>query len=597
MNKNDVEKEVFDIIKRAAVTFPLEEINKRANDSDYWLNLLVMQIENKGRIIILPFVPDKEILKVNERGHYCLLSDEEMGGKKDLNHMMIADWNIAKAVRLAKLSNDETYFSEGYLESEIALSEFTKMLAIISKNVKIELLKDIIDDTTRDTRIIYLKFKNIDGINWENIKNEFIASSLFPDLSSISEKNKFITVVYSNYWKEFIKLLNKYDGNLSYKGICSILAKNMNIDEKDLLEVISEEKDKEIPSHTNIDLDRIIALNNFLTLAKFISIEQLPYAIDKKGGFISFRTIPNIRKGEVNSTVEYYKKNLSIRPNEYIFTEGNNLIYTKFILSYWYNKLYDLIPDMIEEYSSNLLITQNRREVSIIEVLKEAGFFLEDEISDNLDEILLKLKQKLLEYSEGEEMEEKEMSNVIPTDVESNVQNVSENINEVQFNHSTGIRFEVDLEKLMADADKINPAFLENPDLLIPSRGTPGSAGYDVLYPYKKGITIWHNTQEIIESYIKVYMPSDVVCKMHLRSSVGTKRKLRLGNQTGVIDSDYTMDTIKIPMSNISGQAVDIMPDEYIVQLLFERIILADNDKVRNPKRVGGIGSTGRLRS
>lgn len=161
----------------------------------------------------------------------------------------------------------------------------------------------------------------------------------------------------------------------------------------------------------------------------------------------------------------------------------------------------------------------------------------------------------------------------------------------------TGIRFEVDLEKLRKDADKINPVFLENPDLLIPSRGTPGSAGYDVVYPYKKDITIWNNTQVVIESYIKVYMPSDIACKMHLRSSVGTKRKLRLSNQTGIIDSDYTMDTIKIPISNISGQAVDIMPDEYVVQLLFERIVLADNDRVRNPKRVGGLGSTGRLRS
>ena len=84
---------------------------------------------------------------------------------------------------------------------------------------------------------------------------------------------------------------------------------------------------------------------------------------------------------------------------------------------------------------------------------------------------------------------------------------------------------------------------------------------------------------------------------MYLRSSMGTKRKLRLSNQTGLVDSDYTMDTIKIPLSNYSGSAVEILPDEEIVQVVFVRVFYAENDKVKRHKRVGGLGSTGRFRS
>lgn len=160
----------------------------------------------------------------------------------------------------------------------------------------------------------------------------------------------------------------------------------------------------------------------------------------------------------------------------------------------------------------------------------------------------------------------------------------------------TGIRIEVDIEKLKSFGDKVNPVFLENPDLLLPTRETPGSAGYDLVYPFRTPLTLWDREQVVIESFIKVHMPLGVKCDMHLRSSMGVERKLRLSNQTGIIDSDYTMDTIKIPLSNISGGAVEILPMERVVQIIFGPHYLADNDRVKKTARTGGIGSTGRLK-
>lgn len=194
-----------------------------------------------------------------------------------------------------------------------------------------------------------------------------------------------------------------------------------------------------------------------------------------------------------------------------------------------------------------------------------------DEKSDNLSQVISNEKK-------GENME-KEL-----IDEENKVSS------------PTGIRIEVDVEKLKSFGDKVNPVFLENPDLLLPTRETPGSAGYDLVYPFRTPLTLWDREQVVIESFIKVHMPLGVKCDMHLRSSMGVERKLRLSNQTGIIDSDYTMDTIKIPLSNISGGAVEILPMERVVQIIFGPHYLADNDRVKKTARTGGIGSTGRLK-
>ena len=186
------------------------------------------------------------------------------------------------------------------------------------------------------------------------------------------------------------------------------------------------------------------------------------------------------------------------------------------------------------------------------------------------------------------------------------------------------IRFIIDEESLMK-AKHVKQEYKDNPELLIPKRSTSGSAGYDLIYPYDYKVRLYPNETLIVNSFVKVDMPKDVVCKMYIRSSIGIKRGIGLANGTGIIDSDFK-DSIKIPIINYLGSkrngytfshgefyieerpepyspisglettesiyVSDINPGERVAQLVFEKYLTVDGDDV-TAERTGGIGSTG----
>ena len=155
-----------------------------------------------------------------------------------------------------------------------------------------------------------------------------------------------------------------------------------------------------------------------------------------------------------------------------------------------------------------------------------------------------------------------------------------------------GIRFEIDLEKLMRNKDLVRKEFLENPDLLLPRRAKKGSAGYDLKYPYNKSIILNPGDNFIVESFVKIIMPEGYRADMYVRSSLGIKKNIVLSNGTGIIDSDYK-DTIKIPLINIGTKEQSILTsaDTRIVQIVFNKYEITDDDDA-DGIRTGGIGST-----
>lgn len=180
------------------------------------------------------------------------------------------------------------------------------------------------------------------------------------------------------------------------------------------------------------------------------------------------------------------------------------------------------------------------------------------------------------------------------------------------------IKFMIDEEGLKKDP-LVADIYKENPSLLIPTRGTDGSAGYDFIYPFKESVKITHHTLCLIETYVLfVTDEPDVVGKMYPRSSSGIKKGMILANGTGIIDSDYYSSTIidgnykgtiKIPLINhnpdvflhtsattekIEQEEPVITTGNKIAQMVFVRRLLVDNDIVVNGKRTGGIGSTGK---
>lgn len=131
-------------------------------------------------------------------------------------------------------------------------------------------------------------------------------------------------------------------------------------------------------------------------------------------------------------------------------------------------------------------------------------------------------------------------------------------------------------------------------EIILPTRGTSKSAGYDFYSPIN--IQIQPNQKVCIWSDVKAYMQEGEVLLLFVRSSIGIKRGLRLSNSTGVIDSDYFSNedndgNIGIALHNYTDNIVTIEKGERVCQGVFVPFLVADNGNT-DIERNGGIGST-----
>ena len=77
----------------------------------------------------------------------------------------------------------------------------------------------------------------------------------------------------------------------------------------------------------------------------------------------------------------------------------------------------------------------------------------------------------------------------------------------------------------------------EDKGVILPTRSTVGSAGYDIRVLCDEPVIIMPHTTHIFDTGIKAYMQEDEVLMVYVRSSVGIKKHLRLANSTGIIDA------------------------------------------------------------
>ena len=129
----------------------------------------------------------------------------------------------------------------------------------------------------------------------------------------------------------------------------------------------------------------------------------------------------------------------------------------------------------------------------------------------------------------------------------------------------------------------------------LPTRATRGSAGAD--FYLKEEVTIPPQTVIPVYTDVKAKMMPDEVLTLHVRSSIGIKKKLMLANITGIIDSDYynnkdTGGNIIIALYNYGTHPVTLKAGERIAQGIFSKFLTAVNDHVVSEERLGGIGST-----
>lgn len=130
-----------------------------------------------------------------------------------------------------------------------------------------------------------------------------------------------------------------------------------------------------------------------------------------------------------------------------------------------------------------------------------------------------------------------------------------------------------------------------------PTRGSIHSAGYD-FYAYDD-YTIEPKQSVLIKTGVKAYMPPDEYLDLRVRSSLGIKRQLMLATGASVIDADYYNNPdnegeIMVVLYNYGGETQTIEAGERIVQGIFTKYFLADNDDTTD-ERTGGTGSTNRV--
>lgn len=141
----------------------------------------------------------------------------------------------------------------------------------------------------------------------------------------------------------------------------------------------------------------------------------------------------------------------------------------------------------------------------------------------------------------------------------------------------------------------MSPERLYN-DIIIPTRSTIGSAGYDFMTLTK--FTLRPGETKIIPTGIKAYMDFGEFLAIYIRSSLSIKYGIKLVNSVGIIDSDYYNNSkneghIMIALINTSDKSYIFEKGEKVAQGIFQKFYLTDDDEVTSVRK-GGIGSTGK---
>ena len=156
-------------------------------------------------------------------------------------------------------------------------------------------------------------------------------------------------------------------------------------------------------------------------------------------------------------------------------------------------------------------------------------------------------------------------------------------------------------------------------DVVLPSRATAGSAGFDLRAhlrartvrcsdtqaQYERaateengewGIDLAPREMALIPLGFRTRLPEDVEAQIRPRSGQAFKHALTIPNSPGTVDSDYAEEWMVI-VRNDAAVSRRIVHGERIAQVVFSRFVAPQLEVAiveRTSDRVGGFGSTGK---
>lgn len=134
-----------------------------------------------------------------------------------------------------------------------------------------------------------------------------------------------------------------------------------------------------------------------------------------------------------------------------------------------------------------------------------------------------------------------------------------------------------------------------NPDLPLPARQTPGSAGYDVASA-EPDFVLSPGERRAVATGLRMELPADVECQVRPRSGLALRHGITLPNSPATIDPDYRGE-LRVLLWNAGNEPVTISRGMRIAQLVFARFVvpgISEVDRISDTERgSGGFGSTG----
>ena len=132
---------------------------------------------------------------------------------------------------------------------------------------------------------------------------------------------------------------------------------------------------------------------------------------------------------------------------------------------------------------------------------------------------------------------------------------------------------------------------------VIPTKGSDGSAGFDLYADNEETIWVAPHKTAMIQSNLAFEIPKGYFGAVYARSGLSTKMGLRPATCVSVIDSDYR-GSVGLPIHNDTNEPRAIEPHERVAQIVFQKYLDAEfelvDDLEDTDRGSGGFGSTGR---
>ena len=141
----------------------------------------------------------------------------------------------------------------------------------------------------------------------------------------------------------------------------------------------------------------------------------------------------------------------------------------------------------------------------------------------------------------------------------------------------------------------------DDPRLVIPSRATPGSAGFDLQAVIDEPITIFPGEHQKIKTGLKIWIKAEHIVGIIVpKSGKGTKG-LGIKNLVGILDSDYQGEVLVALWNTNEEETLEVEPFMQIAQVVFlpfispsfTEVVQFNEDSLRGE---GGFGSTGDIK-